>query len=107
MFRLPDVNPAHAKRRKQDISALKSEKHFRVRSSLCLPTTTSLHSHAMPTFNVHSTAEEVAAAFSAQIAGKIILVTGVSKGGLGEETVRVIAQHSPRLIVLAGRSKAK
>lgn len=61
----------------------------------------------MPTFDVNSTAEEVASAFSEQIRDKIILVTGVSQGGLGAETVRVIAQHSPKLIVLAGRSVSK
>lgn len=64
---------------------------------------------AMPpsTFGDSTTAAEAAALFAASIVGKVILVTGASIGGLGGETARVVAQHSPKLLILAGRSAAK
>lgn len=36
-----------------------------------------------------------------------VLITGVSPGGLGHETARAIALHSPKLLILAGRSASK
>lgn len=51
-----------------------------------------------------TTGEEVAADLSAQIQNKVILITGVSPGGLGAEFAATIARHSPALLILANRS---
>jgi len=45
--------------------------------------------------------------YSADIAGKVILTTGVSPGGLGGHFVEAIAAADPALLILAGRSPAK
>jgi len=55
-------------------------------------------------FGADTTADEVAQAFSDNIKGKVILITGVSPGSLGSEVVHVLAKHQPRLIILAGRN---
>ncbi len=55
-------------------------------------------------FNASTTAKEVATALSPSIAGKTILVTGVTPGGLGGHFVKVVAKHQPKLLILAGRS---
>lgn len=60
-----------------------------------------------PTFNTKTTADEVAAACSAQIRGKVILVTGVSPKGIGAYFVLSIAKQQPKLLILAGRSVSK
>jgi NAD(P)-dependent dehydrogenase (short-subunit alcohol dehydrogenase family) len=54
-----------------------------------------------------TTASELATDFTASITGKIILVTGVSPGGLGAAFVTAIAKASPSLLILAGRSITK
>ncbi|OCK92573.1 short-chain dehydrogenase [Cenococcum geophilum 1.58] len=58
-------------------------------------------------FDHSTTAEEAAEKFSDQIDGKTVLVTGVSPGGIGLETARGIALHSPSLLILAARSPSK
>ncbi|GAA94554.1 hypothetical protein E5Q_01206 [Mixia osmundae IAM 14324] len=58
-------------------------------------------------FGAKTTAEEVARKFKDRIAGRYILVTGASKGGLGFECARVLAQFAPALVILAGRSLDK
>lgn len=60
-----------------------------------------------PAFSSSTTAADVATRFAASIAGKVILVTGTSPGGLGAETARVAALHNPRLVILAGRDQQK
>ncbi|RPD54310.1 short-chain dehydrogenase [Lentinus tigrinus ALCF2SS1-7] len=60
-----------------------------------------------PSFNASTTAEEVAAALFSNIAGKTILITGVTPGGLGAHFAEVVAAHQPKLLVLAGRSASK
>ncbi len=55
-------------------------------------------------FNASTTAEEAATALSSAIAGKAILVTGITLGGLGAHFVKVVAAHQPKLLILAGRS---
>jgi short-subunit dehydrogenase len=62
---------------------------------------------SLPEFGFATTAEEVASALSSQIAGKTVLITGISKGGLGFETARVIALQKPKLLILAGRNSTK
>jgi NAD(P)-dependent dehydrogenase (short-subunit alcohol dehydrogenase family) len=61
---------------------------------------------SIPEFGFKTTAEEAASALSSHIKGKTVLVTGISKGGLGFETARVIALHQPKLLILAGRTPA-
>ncbi|KAF2678414.1 short-chain dehydrogenase [Lentithecium fluviatile CBS 122367] len=57
-----------------------------------------------PSFGAHTTAEEVATLYSAQISSKTILITGVSPNGLGLHTALALAPHSPHLLILAARS---
>jgi NAD(P)-dependent dehydrogenase (short-subunit alcohol dehydrogenase family) len=57
----------------------------------------------MGSYTRNTTAEEVAEDCRLQIAGKCVLVTGVSPGGLGAEFVTVIAKHKPACIILATR----
>ncbi|KAF7341844.1 NAD(P)-binding protein [Mycena sanguinolenta] len=57
---------------------------------------------AMPTFGLTSTAEEVASAFSGQIKGKNVLITGTSINGIGFEAARVLAIHGAGLIIITG-----
>ncbi|KAJ7744146.1 hypothetical protein B0H16DRAFT_1693286 [Mycena metata] len=52
-----------------------------------------------PTFSFATTADEVAAAFAAEIKGKNILVTGTSLKGIGFETARAMAKYANRVII--------
>ena len=52
-------------------------------------------------------ASAIAADNASSIAGKIVLTTGVTQGGLGATFVETIAQYKPRLLILAGRSAEK
>ena len=52
-------------------------------------------------------ASAIAADNASSIAGKIVLTTGVTQGGLGATFVETIAQYNPRLLILAGRSAEK
>lgn len=61
---------------------------------------------ANTTFNFNTTAEQVASHHSSQITGKTILITGVSPGGLGLQTAKALALHSPGLLILAGRNSS-
>ncbi|KAK4702487.1 hypothetical protein P7C70_g3737, partial [Phenoliferia sp. Uapishka_3] len=58
-------------------------------------------------FGSSTTADEAASELAKEISGKVVIVTGVSIGGLGFETARVIANHGAGLVILAGRSTAK
>ncbi|KAI4121784.1 MAG: hypothetical protein LQ338_006173 [Usnochroma carphineum] len=60
-----------------------------------------------PAFHAHTDASTVAAAFPASIKDRIPLITGVSNGGIGGATAKALAPHSPRLLILAGRSSEK
>ncbi|RAO67481.1 uncharacterized protein BHQ10_003493 [Talaromyces amestolkiae] len=51
--------------------------------------------------------DQIASDFSTTIKNKVILVTGVSPGGLGAEYALTISKHSPSLIILAGRDITK
>lgn len=52
-------------------------------------------------------ASKIAAENASAIAGKIVLTTGVTQGGLGAAFVEEIAKHKPALLILAGRSPSK
>ncbi|KAI4159685.1 MAG: hypothetical protein LQ342_006378 [Letrouitia transgressa] len=58
-------------------------------------------------FNSTTTGKEVVKLFASQANGKVVLITGASKGGLGAETALALATGSPKKIVLTGRSEAK
>ncbi|KAJ7500898.1 hypothetical protein B0H11DRAFT_1994898 [Mycena galericulata] len=52
-----------------------------------------------PAFSVNTTAEEVASAFSTEIRGKNVLITGTSINGIGFEAARAIAKHASLVII--------
>ncbi|KJA19690.1 hypothetical protein HYPSUDRAFT_44061 [Hypholoma sublateritium FD-334 SS-4] len=58
------------------------------------------------TFDTSSTGESVATALASCIKGKTVIVTGVTPGGYGAETVRVLALVGAK-VVLAGRTLSK
>ena len=60
-----------------------------------------------PQLNAKTAAEDAAHAFASHIRGRHVIVTGVSLGGIGFETARVIAQQQPGSLTLAGRSADK
>ncbi|KAK8092902.1 NAD(P)-binding protein [Apiospora kogelbergensis] len=60
----------------------------------------------MSPYTAETTADEVAADCQAQIAGKTVLVTGATPGGLGAAFALAIAKQRPACIVLATRSRA-
>lgn len=58
-------------------------------------------------YNKQSTASLVASDLASNIAGKVILTTGVTSGGLGAHFVETIAKYKPAVLILAGRSPSK
>ncbi|KAJ7457958.1 NAD-P-binding protein [Mycena galericulata] len=56
---------------------------------------------SFPTFSFETTADEVATAFSEEIKGKNVLITGTSINGLGYETARAIAKYA-NLVIITG-----
>ncbi|KAI3541709.1 short-chain dehydrogenase/reductase family Oxidoreductase [Colletotrichum abscissum] len=60
-----------------------------------------------PTLGRETTGTELVAEYASQIAGKTILVTGVSPGGLGAAFAQAVAVASPALLILAGRNTTK
>lgn len=60
-----------------------------------------------PTFNFETKASELVTHYAAQIAGKIIVVTGASPGSLGESFAKQLATGKPAVLILAGRSASK
>ncbi|KIX95555.1 uncharacterized protein Z520_08675 [Fonsecaea multimorphosa CBS 102226] len=60
-----------------------------------------------PEYNEYTTATEVARAFSNVVRDKTVVIVGVSPQSLGESMTTALAAHSPSLLVLASRTKAK
>jgi hypothetical protein len=58
-------------------------------------------------YDKSSTGSQVAADFADHINGKIILVTGVSPGGLGAIFAETVAKAQPAILVIAGRNTSK
>ncbi|KAF5597448.1 double substrate-specificity short chain dehydrogenase reductase 2 [Fusarium subglutinans] len=50
---------------------------------------------------------EVAQAFSAQVLGKVVLVTGVNRGGIGYSTAEALASQGPSHLIVTSRSRTK
>lgn len=61
----------------------------------------------MAPYSSRTTAENVAADCGDIIRGKVILTTGVTPGGIGATFVEIVARHSPKLLILAGRNTGK
>ncbi|KAF2031867.1 retinol dehydrogenase 11 [Setomelanomma holmii] len=61
----------------------------------------------LPYNRQNALASTIAADNASSIAGKIVLTTGVTQGGLGATFVQEIAKHKPALLILAGRSPSK
>ncbi|KAL8798704.1 MAG: hypothetical protein Q9182_006455 [Xanthomendoza sp. 2 TL-2023] len=61
----------------------------------------------MTPYNSKTTSEDVATDCSNIIRGKVILTTGVTPGSIGATFVTVVARHSPKLLILAGRNTSK
>jgi NAD(P)-dependent dehydrogenase (short-subunit alcohol dehydrogenase family) len=61
----------------------------------------------LPYNRQNALASTIAAEYTAKIAGKIILTTGVTQGGLGATFAEEVAKHAPALLILAGRSLSK
>lgn len=58
-------------------------------------------------FGQSTPGSEVTKAFASQVTDKIILITGVSAGGIGGSTAWSLAAHSPRLLLLTGRQRSR
>ncbi|KAJ7732143.1 short-chain dehydrogenase [Mycena metata] len=56
---------------------------------------------SVPAFTFTTTAQEVATAFTQEIQGKNVLITGTSLNGIGFEAARVIAKHA-NLVIITG-----
>ncbi|KAJ7662277.1 hypothetical protein B0H17DRAFT_1144451 [Mycena rosella] len=52
-------------------------------------------------FGFHTTAEDAAEVFASEIAGKNVLITGTSLGGIGFEAARVVAKYA-NLVIITG-----
>lgn len=66
-----------------------------------------MSSNVTPYNRENARASSIATDLAEHIAGKTILVTGVTLGGLGATFVQEIAKHNPALLILAGRSAQK
>ncbi|UPK96979.1 hypothetical protein LCI18_007914 [Fusarium solani-melongenae] len=60
-----------------------------------------------PIFDENTKASELVSYYAPYIAGKVILITGVSHGGLGESFVQHVATSKPATFILAGRDSSK
>ncbi|GME48289.1 Short-chain dehydrogenase/reductase SDR [Neofusicoccum parvum] len=60
-----------------------------------------------PDWGVRTKATDAATAFSNEIKGRYVLITGVSRNSLGEASALAIAAHDPALLILASRTQSK
>ncbi|OLN96230.1 Short-chain dehydrogenase TIC 32, chloroplastic 4 [Colletotrichum chlorophyti] len=60
-----------------------------------------------PTFDQNTKASELVSLYTPHIAGKTILVTGVSPNSIGDSFVKQVAVAKPAIYILAGRSPSK
>lgn len=58
-------------------------------------------------FNGKTTGDEVVAAFSSRVQGRVFLITGPTQGGIGEATVLALARGRPAALLLVGRNPTK
>ncbi|OHE92560.1 short-chain dehydrogenase [Colletotrichum orchidophilum] len=60
-----------------------------------------------PSYNNETRASELVPFYAPHIAGKTILITGVSPGSIGDSFVKQVAVAKPAAFILAGRSPSK
>jgi FlaA1/EpsC-like NDP-sugar epimerase len=60
-----------------------------------------------PTFDETTRASDLVPYYADQIAGKIILINGISPGSIGESFVKQVSVGKPAAFILAGRSPSK
>ncbi|KAL1649125.1 hypothetical protein SLS58_001697 [Diplodia intermedia] len=60
-----------------------------------------------PEFGHDTKASDVADTFANQINGRVVVITGVSRGGLGGGAALAIARHNPSLLILVSRTQSK
>lgn len=60
-----------------------------------------------PEYNAKTNASTVALALSSRIQNRTFVITGVNKKGIGYATTRALAAHSPKCLVITGRSDFK
>ncbi|KAH8895933.1 NAD(P)-binding protein [Thozetella sp. PMI_491] len=58
-------------------------------------------------FNTDTTGDELIKVLGSEIKGKVVLTTGVTKGGIGGTFVETIAKAGPALLILASRNLTK
>ena len=61
----------------------------------------------MPSFGKDTTGAEVVKIYADYVAGRTVMITGPSQGGIGGQTAIDIAAGKPALLILAGRSLSK
>ncbi|KAI9692623.1 MAG: hypothetical protein M1820_009500 [Bogoriella megaspora] len=61
----------------------------------------------MDSFNADTTGKEAIEKLEVYIKGKVFLITGTSKGGIGAETAITLATAKPQQIILASRNREK
>jgi NAD(P)-dependent dehydrogenase (short-subunit alcohol dehydrogenase family) len=91
------------------------QNHFWILSGIKAKYQTAKQSHfktfkmssPLPYNRQNALASKITADNTSSIAGKIILTTGVTQGGLGATFVEEIAKHKPALLILAGRTISK
>ncbi|KAI0872633.1 NAD(P)-binding protein [Hypoxylon argillaceum] len=60
----------------------------------------------MPEFDANATSEQIVEAFSAQIKGRIFVITGGGQPGIGSSMATTLARASPEHILIASRTAA-
>lgn len=73
-------------------------------SPLLLTFTMAIQKHP---FSSTTPGKDVVRAFAAEVEGKVIVITGGSRGGLGAETAISLATANPSRIILTGRNQGK
>ena len=58
-------------------------------------------------FHKRSEAGDVAREFASDIAGKVVLITGVTISGIGFATAKAIVENEPARLILVGRNRVK
>lgn len=59
------------------------------------------------TWGAHTSAKDVAKYFADELKGRVVLLTGPSKEGVGLATALALASQQPALLLLAGRTVSK